>query len=71
MIKGTSDNVLQLTKYLEEQNLQYVLAVWSPPTKDEVNDAVTIFTSFDKGELKKLSDVLKDATVVKDEPKPK
>lgn len=60
MIKGTRDNVLDVVKYLEQQKLQYVLAVWSP-SKDDKSDDVSIYTSFEKNEMKRLCEVLKKA----------
>ncbi len=69
MIPGTQDNILGLTKYIEEQKLQYVLAVWSPEEREDKLDSVSVFTNFERGELKKISEVLKVATVVEDKPK--
>ncbi len=69
MITGTKDNILALVRYIEEQKLQYVLAVWSPEQREDKLDSVSLFTNFERGELKKLSEVLKVATVVEDKPK--
>ena len=70
MAKSTSDNILDLTKYLEEQKLQYVLTVWWPG-KEKEKDDISIYSSFTKDALKKVVDVLKSAATVKDEPKKK
>ncbi len=66
MINTTSDNIIDLTKYLEEQKLQYVLAVWSPESKDENIDRVNLYTNFEKNELPKLAQVLKESTIEKE-----
>lgn len=65
-MKSTKDNILDLLKYIEEQKLDYVLAVWEHQ-KDEKTDEVDIFTSYKTNEIKKLSEALKFATII--EPK--
>ncbi len=67
-LSSTYDNILDLTKYLEEQKLQYVLAVWSPESKDENIDRVNLYTNFEKNELPKLAQVLKESTIEKEPP---
>ena len=59
---GTQDNILENIKHLEAQNLQYILAVWTPVTKDG-KDVVNLYTNFERGEVKKLIEVLKNSTV--------
>jgi hypothetical protein len=59
---GTADNILENIKLLEDQKLQYILAVWTPETKND-KDVVNLYTNFEKGEVKKLIEVLKGATV--------
>jgi hypothetical protein len=59
MINGTHDNLLDLIKLVDSQNLQYVFAVWSPNAKDKYIDKVTVYTSFEKNELVRLSEALR------------
>ena len=63
MSQGSKDNIFDLTKYLDEQKLKYVLAIWLPIPKNDKIDSVSVYTSFDKLEMKKLSEVLKNASV--------
>ena len=63
---GTKDNILEVTKHLEEQNLQYILAVWQPTSSKDDKDNVTIYTTFEKNEIMKLSDALKDSILIKE-----
>ena len=66
---GTADNILQNIKLLEDQKLQYILAVWTPETKDN-KDIVNLYTNFEKGEVKRLIEVLKSSTVESIQKKP-
>lgn len=66
---GTLDNILELLKLIEEQKLNYVLALWSPPKNEDTADEVTIYTSFEKNAIKKVSEVLKEGIVITDSPK--
>ena len=71
MIKGTHDNILDLVKFLEEQKLQFVLSVWAPKLSTPNNDTAIIYTSFEKNEIKKLIEALKDSQIIAEEPQPK
>ena len=64
---GTKDNILDVVKYLDEQKLQYVLAVWSPPVEQK-SDNVTLYSSFKKNQISKLCGVLKDSLIIEDKP---
>lgn len=63
---GSKDNILDLTKYLDEQKLQYIVAIWAPQEESNKVDNVTLYTSFKKNSIKKLSDVLKDSLIVEE-----
>ncbi len=70
-MKGTHDNILDLVKLLEEQKLQFTIAVWSPKLSTEDSDVAIIYTSFEKNEIKKLIEALKESQIIAEEPQTK
>ena len=70
-MKGTHDNILELVKLLEEQKLQFTIAVWSPRPSTGDNDTAIIYTSFEKNEIKKLIEALKESQIIAEEPQTK
>lgn len=62
-MNGTSDNILDLVKFLEQQKLSYTLAIWSPQP-DNQKDKVVIYTSFDKSELKKFNQAVQTGEII-------
>jgi hypothetical protein len=63
---GTSDNILELINLVDSQGFKYIIAIFKPE-KGGKEDSIDLYSSFNKGQFERLTEILKQAKIEKPE----